>query len=51
MNDEHEKIVEIITARIKAEQLKHSNSIPNWQEIAARKIIQTLDIKLKQYGK
>ena len=44
---EKELIIQIITERIKTEQKKHEHSIPNWHEIAARKIYASLNIKLK----
>jgi hypothetical protein len=44
---EKELIIKIITERIKNEQTKHEHSIPNWHEIAARKIYASLNIKLK----
>ena len=44
---EKKLIIQIITERIKNEQKKHEHSIPNWHEIAARKIYASLNIKLK----
>lgn len=43
-----ELIINAIARRIKDEQRKHEHSIPNWHEIAARKIYASFDIKLKQ---
>lgn len=40
-----EQIVASITQRIKDEQRKHSHSIEEWHEIAARKIYSSFDIK------
>ena len=45
---EKELIIKCILERIKDEQKKHEHSIPNWHEIAARKIYASFDIKLKQ---
>jgi len=42
-----EIIIKAIAQRIKDEQKKHERSIPDWYEIAARKIYASLDIKLK----
>jgi hypothetical protein len=42
-----ELIIKAIAERIKEEQKKHERSIPDWHEIAARKIYATLDIKPK----
>ena len=42
-----EIIIQAIVQRIKDEQKKHESNIPNWHEIAARKIYASLDIKLK----
>ena len=39
-----EIIIKAIAERIKEEQKKHERSIPNWHEIAARKIYATFDI-------
>lgn len=44
---EKELIIKCILERIKDEQKKHEHSIPNWHEIAARKIYASFDIKLK----
>jgi len=46
--EDKEIIIEAIVQRIKDEQTKHEHSIPDWHEIAARKIYATFDIKLKQ---
>jgi phage FluMu protein Com len=46
--DDKENIIKWIAQRIKDEQKKHENNIPDWHEIAARKIYATYDIKLKQ---
>jgi hypothetical protein len=46
--EDKEIIIEAIVQRIKEEQKKHERSIPDWHEIAARKIYATFDIKLKQ---
>jgi phage FluMu protein Com len=46
--DNKENIIKWIAQRIKDEQKKHENNIPDWYEIAARKIYATYDIKLKQ---
>jgi hypothetical protein len=45
--EDKELIIKAITERIKEEQKKHEHSIPDWHEIAARKIYASLDIKLK----
>jgi hypothetical protein len=45
---EKELIIKIILERIKDEQKKHEQSIPDWHEIAARKIYASFDIKLKR---
>jgi hypothetical protein len=45
---EKELIIKIILERIKDEQKKHEHSIPDWHEIAARKIYASFDIKLKR---
>lgn len=37
-----EQIIQSITQRIKDEQRKHEHSIPDWHEIAARKIYATI---------
>jgi hypothetical protein len=42
-----EIIIKAIAQRIKDEQKKHERSIPDWHEIAARKIYASLDIKPK----
>jgi len=39
-----EVIIKAIAERIKEEQKKHERSIPDWHEIAARKIYATFDI-------
>lgn len=46
--DDKENIIKWIAQRIKDEQKKHERNIPDWYEIAARKIYATYDIKLKQ---
>jgi hypothetical protein len=43
-----EVIIKAIAERIKEEQKKHEHNIPNWYEIAARKIYATFDINPKQ---
>jgi hypothetical protein len=45
--EDKEIIIKAIAQRIKDEQKKHERSIPDWYEIAARKIYASLDIKLK----
>lgn len=45
---EKEEIIKAIAQRIKEEQKKHEHNIPNWYEIAARKIYATFDINPKQ---
>ena len=45
--EDTEKIIQAIVYRIKEEQKKHERNIPDWHEIAARKIYALLDIKLK----
>jgi len=42
-----EQIIKAITQRIKEEQKKHERNIPDWHEIAARKIYATFDITTK----
>jgi len=39
-----EVIIKAIAERIKEEQKKHEHNIPDWYEIAARKIYATFDI-------
>jgi hypothetical protein len=46
--EDKELIIKAIAERIKEEQKKHERNIPDWHEIAARKIYATFDIKLKQ---
>jgi hypothetical protein len=46
--EDKENIIKWIAQRIKDEQKKHERNIPDWHEIAARKIYATYDIKLKQ---
>ena len=46
--EDKELIIKVIAERIKEEQKKHEHNIPDWHEIAARKIFATYDIKLKQ---
>ena len=46
--EDKENIIKWIAQRIKDEQKKHERNIPDWYEIAARKIYATYDIKLKQ---
>jgi hypothetical protein len=46
--NEKELIVKIILERIKDEQKKHESNIPDWHEIAARKIYASLNITLKK---
>ena len=46
--EDKEIIIKAIAQRIKDEQKKHEHSIPDWHEIAARKIYASFDIKLKQ---
>ena len=41
------QIIESITRRIRDEQRKHEHSIPDWQELAARKIYSSFKIELK----
>ncbi len=41
---EKEEIIKAIAERIKEEQKKHERNIPDWHEIAARKIYATFDI-------
>ena len=43
-----EIIIKAIAERIKEEQKKHERNIPDWYEIAARKIYATFDINPKQ---
>ena len=43
-----EVIIKAIAERIKEEQKKHEHNIPDWYEIAARKIYATFDINPKQ---
>lgn len=45
--DNKEIIIQAIAQRIKEEQKKHEHSIPDWHEIAARKIYASLDINMK----
>jgi uncharacterized protein YktB (UPF0637 family) len=45
---EKEEIIKAIAERIKEEQKKHERNIPDWHEIAARKIYATFDINPKQ---
>ncbi len=45
--DDKEIIIKAIALRIKDEQKKHEHSIPDWHEIAARKIYASFDIKLQ----
>ena len=45
--EDKENIIKWIAQRIKDEQTKHARNIPDWHEIAARKIYATFDIKLK----
>jgi hypothetical protein len=45
--DNKEIIIQVIAQRIKEEQKKHEHSIPDWHEIAARKIYASLDINMK----
>jgi hypothetical protein len=45
--EDKEVIIKAIAQRIKEEQKKHEGNIPDWHEIAARKIYATFDIKLK----
>jgi len=42
-----EQIIKAITQRLKEEQKKHERNIPDWHEIAARKIYATFDITTK----
>jgi len=44
--EDKELIIKAIAERIKEEQKKHERSIPNWHEIAARKIYATFNILL-----
>jgi hypothetical protein len=46
--EDKELIIKAITERIKEEQKKHEHGIPNWHEIAARKIYASFNITLKQ---
>jgi hypothetical protein len=46
--EDKENIIKWIAQRIKDEQKKHERNIPDWHEIAARKIYATYDIKLKK---
>ena len=46
--EDKDLIIKAIAERIKEEQKKHEHSIPNWHEIAARKIYATFNINLKQ---
>lgn len=46
--EDKELIIQAITERIKSEQKKHEHSIPDWHEIAARKIYASFNISLKQ---
>ena len=55
LNNMKEVIIKAIAERIKEEQKKHERNIPDWHEIAARKIYATVkllqaayDVKLKQ---
>ena len=45
--EDKEIIIKAIAQRMRDEQKKHEHSIPDWHEIAARKIYASLDIKLK----
>jgi hypothetical protein len=47
-DNQKELIIKAITERIKDEQKKHERNIPNWHEIAARKIYASFNITLKQ---
>ena len=46
MLEDKELIIKAIADRIKEEQKKHERSIPDWHEIAARKIYATFDIQV-----
>ena len=46
--EDKEIIIKAIAQRIKDEQKKHEHSIPDWHEIAARKIYASFDIKLQR---
>ena len=48
---EKEQIIQAIAHRIKEEQKKHANSIPDWHLIAAGKIYATFDITKKPESK
>jgi len=43
-----ENIIKWIARRIKDEQRKHEKNIPNWQELAARKLYATYNITFKE---
>ena len=47
MEKDKETIIKQIAQRIKDEQRKHEKNIPDWHEIAARKIYATYSINSK----
>lgn len=43
-----EQIIKWIAQRIKDEHRKHAKNIDNWEQIAARKIVATYNVTLRQ---